>query len=107
MYDLIVIGAGPGGYEAAAHAGQLGRRVLLIERQYLGGTCLNVGCIPTKTLLRSSRLFAEMKEAARFGVTAGEVRFDLRAVLDRKNRVVATLTRGAPSSIARTAWWRR
>jgi dihydrolipoamide dehydrogenase len=51
MYDLIVIGAGPGGYEAAAHAGQMGKKVALVEKQHVGGVCLNKGCIPTKTFL--------------------------------------------------------
>ena len=59
MYDLIVIGAGPGGYEAAAHAARMGKKVALIEKERLGGTCLNVGCIPAKTFLRSSKLFHE------------------------------------------------
>ena len=56
-YDIIVIGAGPGGYLAAERAGQAGLNVLLIEKQYIGGTCLNEGCIPTKTLLRSAKLY--------------------------------------------------
>ena len=68
MFDLIVIGAGPGGYEAAAHAGSLGKNVAVVEKAELGGTCLNVGCIPAKTFLRSSRLFREYREAAAFGI---------------------------------------
>jgi dihydrolipoamide dehydrogenase len=52
MYDLIVIGAGPGGYEAAARAGRMGKKTAVVERQYIGGTCLNVGCIPTKVFLK-------------------------------------------------------
>ena len=59
MYDLIVIGSGPGGYEAAAHAGRLGKTVALVEEGQIGGTCLNVGCIPAKAFLRSSRLCRE------------------------------------------------
>ena len=70
MFDLIVIGAGPGGYEAAAHAGSLGKSVAVVEKAELGGTCLNVGCIPAKTFLRSSRLFRECREAAAFGIIA-------------------------------------
>ena len=66
MYDLIVIGAGPGGYEAAAHAGRMGKKVAIAEKEYIGGTCLNVGCIPTKTYLRSSKLLAECKHGADF-----------------------------------------
>lgn len=101
MYDLIVIGAGPGGYEAAARAGQMGRKVALIEREFLGGTCLNIGCIPTKTFLKSSKLFAEARDGARYGVIARDLRFDLAAVVERKNRVVATLTRGVEALLKR------
>ncbi|HJT87030.1 MAG TPA: dihydrolipoyl dehydrogenase [Bryobacteraceae bacterium] len=101
MYDLIVIGAGPGGYEAAAHAGRLGKRVALIEKQHLGGVCLNAGCIPAKAFLRSSRLFRECRQAACFGVRAGAVEFDLPAVVERKNRIVSTLTRGIEGLLKR------
>ncbi|GAH80620.1 unnamed protein product, partial [marine sediment metagenome] len=55
MYDLIILGAGPGGYEAAAYAGEMGKKVVLIEKEYIGGVCLNTGCIPTKTLLHSAK----------------------------------------------------
>jgi dihydrolipoamide dehydrogenase len=101
MYDLIVIGAGPGGYEAAAHAGKMGKRVALIEKGRLGGTCLNVGCIPAKTFLRSSRLFRECGDAASYGVRVGSVEFDMPAVVERKNRVVGTLTRGVEGMLKR------
>ena len=101
MYDLIVIGAGPGGYEAAAHAGQMGKKVALIEKERLGGTCLNVGCIPAKTFLRSSKLFHECGEAAAFGVRVGSVAFDMPAVVERKNRVVGTLTKGVEGMLKR------
>ncbi len=94
MYDLIVIGAGPGGYEAAAHAAKLGAKVAVVERDSIGGTCLNVGCIPTKTFLRSSKLFAECRQAAAFGVEISGLRFNLAAVVERKNKIVGTLTRG-------------
>lgn len=56
MYDLIVVGAGPGGFEAAGHAGKLGKKVAIVEKKYMGGTCLNVGCIPAKTFLYSSKI---------------------------------------------------
>jgi dihydrolipoamide dehydrogenase len=101
MYDLIVIGAGPGGYEAAAHAAHLGKRVALIEKGRSGGTCLNVGCIPTKTLLKSARVFAECQAAARYGVRVGDVQFDIAAVIERKNRIVGTLTRGVDGMLKR------
>src|SRR6266404_2019575 len=101
MHDLIVIGAGPGGYEAAAHAARLGKRVALIEREQLGGTCLNVGCIPTKTFLRSSKLFHECSEAECYGIRIGSLEFDLPTVVERKNRVVGTLTKGVTGMLKR------
>ncbi len=101
MYDLIVIGAGPGGYEAAGHAGRMGKKVALIEKERLGGTCLNAGCIPAKTFLRSSRLFRECREAARYGVRLGSVDLDLAAVVERKNRVVGTLVKGVQGMLKR------
>ena len=94
MYDLIVIGAGPGGYAAAAHAARMGKQVALIEKDLIGGTCLNAGCIPAKTFLRSSKLFHECRTAAAFGIRIGSVEFDLPSVVDRKNRVIGTLAKG-------------
>jgi dihydrolipoamide dehydrogenase len=94
MYDLIVVGAGPGGYESAIHAGKMGKKVALIEKEKLGGTCLNVGCIPAKTFLRSSKLYGECKEAAAFGVKISGLEFEMPAVVERKNRIVATLNNG-------------
>ncbi|HUB69318.1 MAG TPA: dihydrolipoyl dehydrogenase [Acidimicrobiales bacterium] len=102
MYDLIVIGAGPGGYEAAAHAGQMGKRVALVEEDRVGGTCLNVGCIPAKSFLRSSRLYRECSEAGLFGVEVDAFRLDLPVVVERKNRIVGTLTRGVDSLLKRS-----
>jgi dihydrolipoamide dehydrogenase len=101
MYDLIVIGAGPGGYEAAAHAGRMGKKVVVVEKESIGGTCLNVGCIPAKTFLRSSKLFHECKEAAKYGVRVGSVEFDMPAVVERKKRVVGTLTKGVETMLKR------
>ncbi|MGA2120155.1 MAG: dihydrolipoyl dehydrogenase [Bryobacteraceae bacterium] len=101
MYDLIVIGAGPGGYEAAAHAARMGKKVALIEKERLGGTCLNVGCIPAKTFLRSSKLFHECGQAAAFGVRVGSVEFDMPTVVERKNRIVGTLTKGVEGMLKR------
>src|SRR5262249_8239595 len=100
-YDLIVVGAGPGGYEAAAHAARLGGKVALIEKDKLGGTCLNTGCIPAKTFLRSSKLFHEIAGAEAFGVRAGSPEFCLPALQSRKDRVVGTLTRGVQSMLRR------
>jgi dihydrolipoamide dehydrogenase len=101
MYDLIVIGGGPGGYEAAAHAGRMGKKVAMVEKGAMGGTCLNVGCIPAKTFLRSSRLFGECREAAAFGVRIGAPEFDMPVVVERKNRIVATLSKGVQGILKR------
>ena len=102
MYDLIVIGAGPGGYEAAAHAGQMGKKVALVEKERIGGTCLNVGCIPAKAFLRSSRLCRECAEAKLFGVEVDGFRLDLPVVVARKDRIVATLARGVEGLLKRS-----
>lgn len=101
MYDLIVIGAGPGGYEAAAHAGRMGKRVAVIERGPIGGTCLNAGCIPAKTFLRSSKLFRECREAARYGVRVTNPEFAMPAVVERKNRLVGMLAKGVEATLKR------
>ncbi len=101
MSDLIVIGGGPGGYEAAAQAGRMGKTVALIEKEQLGGTCLNVGCIPAKTFLRSSRLFQECREAAAYGVRVSAPQFDMPTVVERKNRIVATLGKGVQNILRR------
>jgi dihydrolipoamide dehydrogenase len=103
MFDLIVIGAGPGGYEAAAHAGNLGKSVAVVEKAELGGTCLNVGCIPAKTFLRSSRLFREYREAAVFGIIVGAPSFDMPALVARKDNVVGTLKRGVSALLRDTS----
>jgi 2-oxoisovalerate dehydrogenase E1 component len=101
VYDLIVIGAGPGGYEAAAHAARMGKKVALVEAERIGGTCLNVGCIPAKAFLRSSKLFHECRQAAAFGVRVGTVEFDMPTVVSRKDRIVGTLTRGVEAMLKR------
>ena len=94
-YDLIVIGAGPGGYVAAIRAAQLGMKVACIDRQFLGGTCLNIGCIPSKALLDSSeRLWDAQHKLAHHGIQLGSVTLDLKTLLGRKNQVVKQLTDG-------------
>jgi dihydrolipoamide dehydrogenase len=95
-YDVLVIGAGPGGYVAAIRAAQLGMSVACVEKQAtLGGTCLNVGCIPSKALLDSSELYAQAKtHFDRHGIQVGDLRLDLAAMLARKDRVVKGLTDG-------------
>jgi dihydrolipoamide dehydrogenase len=101
VYDLIVIGAGPGGYEAAAHAGAMGKKVALVEEQWIGGTCLNAGCIPAKTFLRSSKLYHECTHGAVFGVRAAAVEFDLPVLIERKNRIVGALVKGVSGMLKR------
>ena len=97
-FDLVVIGAGPGGYVAAIRAAQLGMKVACIDRAYLGGTCLNVGCIPSKALLDSSLRYYEVKHRLdRHGINVGEVSFDLEKMIGRKAQVVRQLTGGVGS----------
>jgi len=95
-YDVVIIGAGPGGYVAAIRAAQLGLKTACIEdRASLGGTCLNIGCIPSKALLQSSEKFAEAGHAlAEHGVKVGDVGLDLGVMMGRKDKVVTALTRG-------------
>ncbi|MEP1327930.1 dihydrolipoyl dehydrogenase [Pseudophaeobacter sp.] len=93
-YDLIVIGAGPGGYVAAIRAAQLGLKTAVIERENLGGICLNWGCIPTKALLRSSEVFHLMERAKEFGLSADKIGYDLDAVVKRSRGVAKQLSSG-------------
>ncbi len=93
-YDLVVIGAGPGGYVGAIRAAQLGMRTAVVERAKLGGTCLHLGCIPTKALLQVAELLGELRRAREFGVRVEEPTLDMAAVQRYKDRVVATLHRG-------------
>lgn len=87
-FDLIVLGAGPGGYVAAIKAAQAGMKVGLIEKEYLGGTCLNVGCIPTKTLISHAEVLEQIHEADKFGITVKDVSFDFEKVKKRKDTVL-------------------
>ena len=93
-FDVIVIGAGPGGYVAAIRAAQLGQKVAIVEREHLGGICLNWGCIPTKALLRSAEVFHMMHRAKEFGLSADNIRFDLDAVVARSRGVAKQLSGG-------------
>jgi dihydrolipoyl dehydrogenase len=92
--DLLVIGGGPGGYVAAIRAAQLGMRAAVVERDALGGVCLNRGCIPTKAMLRSADLFTTMQHSSDFGILAENVRLDYQAVVSRREKVVKQLTGG-------------
>ena len=93
-FDLIVIGAGPGGYVAAIRGAQLGLSVAIVEREHLGGICLNWGCIPTKALLRSSEVFHLMQRASEFGLKADNIGYDLEAVVKRSRKVAGQLSGG-------------
>ena len=93
-FDLVVIGGGPGGYVAAIRAAQLGLKSAVVEREHLGGICLNWGCIPTKALLRSAEVFHLMKDASAYGLSASNVSFDLPAVVKRSRAVAAQLQSG-------------
>jgi len=93
-YDVAVIGGGPGGYVAAIRAAQLGAKVLLVEKDKLGGVCLNRGCIPTKTLLKSAEKWQDIKHCSDFGLQAGNIGFDFAAVMARKDQVVSQLQAG-------------
>jgi len=94
MYDLAIIGAGPGGYVAAERAGAKGLKVVLFEKKSLGGVCLNEGCIPTKTLLYSAKIYDNAKAGAKYGIDAGELSFDFSKMMARKNKVVRKLVGG-------------
>ena len=99
MFDVIVIGGGPGGYLAAERLGHRGKKVLVIEKQYMGGTCLNVGCIPTKTLLNSAKHYLHAKEAGQFGVHTDNVSFNMTEIMSWKEQVVKTLRSGVTASV--------
>ena len=93
-YDLMVVGGGPGGYVAAIRAAQLGFRTALVERDALGGVCLNWGCIPTKALLRGAEIAHTLRSAHHFGFTTGETRLDLEALVEHSRAVAGRLSGG-------------
>ena len=94
-FDLIVIGAGPGGYVAARRASELGMRVVCIDKNHVGGTCLNVGCIPSKALLESSEIYARAKKGfGLHGIIGGEVDLDLSVMMERKEKIVSDMANG-------------
>jgi dihydrolipoamide dehydrogenase len=92
--DITIIGGGPGGYVAAIKAAKMGAKVVVIEKEKLGGTCLNWGCIPTKTLVRSAEVYELLKEAEEFGCYAENVGVDIKKVISRKDKVVGQLVQG-------------
>ncbi len=93
-FDLIVVGGGPGGYVCAIRAAQLGMKTALVEREHLGGICLNWGCIPTKALLRSSEIYHLLHRLGDFGLSAGNIRFDMAKIVERSRTVAGQLNRG-------------
>ena len=93
-YDLVVLGSGPGGYVAAIRAAQLGLKVAIVERENLGGICLNWGCIPTKALLRSAEIYHYMQHAGEYGLTAANISADIDAVVKRSRGVAKQLNQG-------------
>jgi len=96
-FDLAILGSGPGGYVAAIRASQLGLKVAIVERERLGGICLNWGCIPTKALLRTSEIYHYMQHADAYGLSATGVSFDLAKVIDRSRKVAGQLNAGVKS----------
>src|ERR687894_2202056 len=94
QYDCIVIGSGPGGYVAAIRAAQLGLKTAVVEKDKVGGRCLNYACIPAKAVLRVADVLQEIREAGEFGLKVGEPEVDFGAVTERRLKVIKTLTGG-------------
>lgn len=99
MYNLAIIGGGPAGYVAAERAGAKGLKVILFERKELGGVCLNEGCIPTKTLLYSAKIYDHTKDGAKYGVNTEKLTIDFSRIMARKNKVVKKLVGGVGASM--------
>ena len=93
-FDMIVVGGGPGGYVAAIRAAQLGMKTAVVEREHMGGICLNWGCIPTKALLRTSEVYGLIKHADAFGLTVKDVSFDPKKIVERSRKVASQLSNG-------------
>ncbi|TNE33864.1 MAG: dihydrolipoyl dehydrogenase [Alphaproteobacteria bacterium] len=93
-YDLVVVGSGPGGYVAAIRAAQLGMKTAVVEREHLGGICLNWGCIPTKALLRTADVYRLIEHASEFGISVGKATVDLKKTVDRSRKVAGQLSGG-------------
>jgi dihydrolipoamide dehydrogenase len=93
-FDVVIVGGGPGGYVAAIRAGQLGKKVALVEKNRLGGTCLHVGCIPTKGLIQNADVLRTCRESEQFGIKTSEVTFDWEAVIQRQSAIIERLHKG-------------
>src|SRR5512139_886809 len=94
QYDVTVIGGGPGGYVAAIRAAQLGMTAAVVERERLGGICLNWGCIPSKALLKSAELYATFKRSEEFGISHKDLKFDFTKIIQRSRDVSDRITKG-------------
>src|SRR5262245_62654133 len=94
QYHVVVIGTGPGGYVAAIRAAQMGLKTAVVEKEELGGTCLNWGCIPTKSWIVTAHLYEQIKRAKEYGIVVGEPTIDWAALVARKNKIVKQLTGG-------------
>ena len=94
QYDVVVIGAGPGGYVAAIRAAQLGQKTAIVDKQWLGGVCLNVGCIPSKAMIHAADLAHEVRNAGSMGITVEGLSVDLPKVVEWKDGIVGRLTSG-------------
>ena len=101
-YDCLVIGSGPGGYVAAIRAAQLEKKTAVVEKDRVGGRCLNYACIPAKAVLRSADLLSEIRDAEEFGLKVAGVEVDYAAVQARRDKVVSTLTSGVGDCSRRT-----
>ncbi len=93
-FDLGIIGGGPAGYTAAIHAANSGNKVVLFEKEHIGGVCLNKGCIPTKSILHASEVYSNIKNCESCGISVNEVTLDYSKVLERKNQTVQKLRKG-------------
>src|SRR3982751_1465510 len=93
-FDMVIIGGGPGGYVTAIRSSQLGLKTAVIEREHMGGICLNWGCIPTKALLRTSEIYHLMHNAETFGLSAKDITFDIKKIVERSRGVAGQLSKG-------------
>src|SRR6201997_2363085 len=93
-FDLIVLGGGPGGYVAAIRAAQLDMKTAVVEREHMGGICLNWGCIPTKALLRTSEVYSLIKHADAYGLSVKDVSYDAKKIVERSRKIAKQLSNG-------------
>ena len=103
-FDLIVIGSGPGGYVSAIRAAQLGMKTAIIEKENLGGVCLNWGCIPTKALLKSAEVMNYANHASAYGITIGEANPDFPAIIKRSRDVAGAMSKGVDFLMRKTTY---